>query len=195
MRLADRGGDVDIPVEQLRGAQLSQIVVIFGERRRDYVRARRGCQLHGEAPDASGRADDEDRVALGESEGVDARDGGQSRDGRGPGFREADAARLGRDEVVLRERDQLGPATGLHGRIGMEHEAEDLVADPIAADTASDLLHHAGEVATERHRELVLEHSLQRAHRNEAVDGIDRRGMHTDDDLVRIRARLRDVVP
>jgi hypothetical protein len=42
------------------------------------------------------------------------------------------------DEVVLGNRDQLGPAALVDGRVRMEKKAEHLVAHPIAADAITD---------------------------------------------------------
>lgn len=87
-------------------------------------------------------------------------------------MREVEAARFRRDEVVLRDGDQLGPAPVAHGGVGVEEEAEDFVADLVAADVGAELLDDAGEIAAEDDRELVRGHLLQSAGGDEDVDGL-----------------------
>ena len=126
-------------------------------------------------------------------ERVEGGDRGDRRERRGPCVREVQAARL-RCDVVLRDGDQLRPAPVVHGRVRVEDEAEDLVADPVAADAGADLLDDAGEVAAEGDGELVLDHLLQRTRRDEHVDGVDGGGVHAHEQLVVAGVGLRDVV-
>jgi hypothetical protein len=64
------------------------------------------------------------------------------------------------DEHVLGDGDQLRPASVADGRIGVEEEPEDLVADGVAGDLGPDLLDHADVVAAEGDGVLVLDPHL-----------------------------------
>jgi hypothetical protein len=109
------------------------------------------------AADAAGRADDQDRVAVGQFERIDSHDRGDAGEWRGAGGGEVDTSRSLADEHVLRDGDQLGPASVMDGRVGVEEEAEDLVAHAVAGDLGAGLLDDAGVVASEDDGELVLE--------------------------------------
>ena len=141
-------------------------------------------ELHGEAADAAGGADDEDDLARLEVERVDGRHRRDPGQGCGAGFREPDAGGLVRDRHLLGHDDELGPGAVADGRVGVQDEPEDLVARGEAGHPAADLLDHARVVAAEHDRELVFEHALQHAAGDRGVDGIDRRGVHAHEHLV-----------
>ena len=194
MRFPYRCGDVRVPVDELADAESAKVVVVFGKRRSDHVRACRSDQLDEEAADTAGGPDNENGLALGGRERVEGGDRGDPRERRGSGVREVQAARLRRDEVVFRDGDQLRPAPVVHRGIGMEEEAEDLVSDSVAADAGADLLDDAGEVAAQGDGELVFGHLLQCTRRDEHVDGVDGGGVHAYEQLVVAGVGLWDVV-
>jgi hypothetical protein len=74
-------------------------------------------------------------------------------------------------------------------------EAKDLVACAVAADAGADLLDHAGEVATERDRELVLGHAPQHPAGDRPVDRVDRGRSQAHANLVVAEVRCRQIVP
>ena len=85
---------------------------------------------------------------------------------------------------VLRDSDQLGPASVADGRIGVKHEAKDLVADGVAGDVGADLLDDAGIVAAEDDGELVLDpHLLEQSRGDRVVGRVGRRGMDAHEHL------------
>jgi hypothetical protein len=76
----------------------------------------------------------------------------------------------------------------------VKHEAEDLVADLVAADTRADPLDLAGEVAADGDRELVLGVLPQTAGRDEHVHWIDGGGASAHEKLVVADRRLGQVL-
>jgi hypothetical protein len=96
-----------------------------------------------EAADSTGRADDEQRVALRQFQRVDCEHGSDAGHGCGADGREVNTRRNGRDGDVIWDGDQFGPATVADGRVGFEDEAENLVADGVPGDLWADLLDDA----------------------------------------------------
>ena len=78
MAVPDGGDDVAVTVEVLGDAELAQVVGVPGERRSDDRGTGAGSELDGKAADAAGRADDQDRVSLGERERIDGRECGDT---------------------------------------------------------------------------------------------------------------------
>jgi hypothetical protein len=66
----------------------------------------------------------------------------------------------------------------------MQQEPEHLVPGGIAVDRGTGLLDHAGVVAAQHHRELVLDHASEDAAGDEGVDRVDRGGPDADQQLV-----------
>jgi hypothetical protein len=78
MAVASGGDDVAVTVETLGDTKLAQVVGVLLERRRDDRDTGAGGELHGEATDAAGRADDQEGFSLGESERVGGRECGDA---------------------------------------------------------------------------------------------------------------------
>jgi hypothetical protein len=95
--VADRGDDVAVTVEVLGDAEFVQVVGVLGGRRSDDRGPGSGSELDGEAADAAGRADDQDRFSLGEPERVDARECRDASDWRDAGRGEVDRGGFRRD--------------------------------------------------------------------------------------------------
>jgi hypothetical protein len=66
--VAHGGGQVTVAGQQLADAERAQVGLVLGECGRDDGGAGAGGELDGEAADAAGRADDQDRVAVGKFE-------------------------------------------------------------------------------------------------------------------------------
>ena len=120
--------EVGVPVEELTNPDPAQVVAILGERGSDHIRARGSGELDEEGADATGGADDEHGLARCGRQRVKGRDRSDCRQRGGAGLSEIDAAGLRRG-IVCRDRDQLGPTPVADGRVRVEDEAEDFVAD------------------------------------------------------------------
>src|SRR5437764_8301677 len=118
--------EIGVAVEDFRDAQVMEVLIVFGERRRGHVRACLRREWDEEAADAAGGADHEHGLALGGREGVEGGECADSRQGRGRGVRMVEVRWFGCDEVVFRNGDQLGPAAVVNGWVGVEEEAVDL---------------------------------------------------------------------
>ena len=100
MPLADRGGDVSLTIDDLGGAEISQVLLVLGEARGDDLRAAARGELDREAADASAAADDQNRVPVRYLERIE---GGKSRDGGQRGgacLGEVEPLRLRREEAM-----------------------------------------------------------------------------------------------
>jgi hypothetical protein len=71
-------GEVGVARKDLADAQVFQVFLVFGQSRSDNPRAGVGCELDGEAADASGRTDGQDGYSFGERERVDGRECGDA---------------------------------------------------------------------------------------------------------------------
>lgn len=109
-------------------------------------------------------------------------------------MRQVQGPRLGGDEVVLWDGDQLRPTALVDGRVGVREKAEDLVADLETTNVPTDLLDSAGEVAPECDRELVLDHLLDHAAGDGDVRAVYRRGEYAHEHLTVARVGLRQVI-
>ena len=168
--------------------------MVLGQRGRDYLGARGGGELDEEAANAAHGADHEHGLTLAGRQRFECCERGERRQGDGSGLREIEATRLRRHVAVVRDGDQLGPASVVDLGICVPDEAEDLVADAEAADIGADRLHDAGEVSAERHRKPVLGHLLQCSHGDEGVHRVDGRRVHANEQTVLGRAWLRKIV-
>ena len=148
--------DVRVPIDELRDAEPAQVVLVLGKRRGDHVRARLSGELDEEAADASGGPDDEDGLSFGGRQRVEGSDRADRRERR-----------------AFRDGDELCPASVVHGRVGVEGEAKNLVAGAVAADSDADPLDDSGEVAAEGNGEYMLDHVLQRTRCDENVHRVD----------------------
>ena len=119
MLVAHGGGEVAVAGQQFAEAELAQVGLVLGECRRDDGCAGAGRELDGEAADAARRADDQHRVPVGEVERVEREQGGDAGERRGAGDRDVDAFGRPSNEHVLRDGDQLGPASVVRGRVGV----------------------------------------------------------------------------
>src|SRR5829696_7530411 len=145
--------------EDLADAQVFQVFLVLGQSRSDNPRAGVGCELDGEAADASVRPHDQDSVALGDAKCVYGSKGGDRGQRGGAGAGGVHALGLaGRHR--LGDGYKLGPGALVHRRAHPRVEAEHLGAFREAAHLGARLLHDAGEVAPERDRELVGDHLL-----------------------------------
>jgi DNA-binding MarR family transcriptional regulator len=176
-------------------AELAQEGLVIGQRGRDDVRACARGELHGQAADTAGRADDQQHVALGERERVDERQRRDASQRRGACGREVDRAGNERNGGLLGDRDQLSPGAIAHRRVGVEQESEDLIAGLIAPYARSDLVDDACVVAAEDGVRLIVDaHLGEHASSNRAVDRIDRGGLHAHEHLVASRGGLGQVL-
>ena len=103
-------------------------------------------------------------------------------------------ARGHRGHRVLGHGDQLGPAPAADRGVGVQDEAEHVVAGGVAGDAVADPLDRAGEVAAEDDGELVLDHAGEHPGRDRVVDRVDRRGADADEQLARRGDRVRELV-
>jgi hypothetical protein len=188
--LAHGGDDAALARDDLRDAEAAEVLLVLRQRGSDHGGARRGRQLDGEAADAAGRAGHEQHVALVEVERVDGGHGGDPGQRRGPRRRQVDAVGHGRDRGLLGDGDQLGPGAVARGRVGVRQEAEDLVAGLEARHGVADLLDHAGVVAAEGDRVLVLDaHLGEHPGGDRVVDRVGGGGVHAHEHVVGGRGR------
>src|SRR5215208_321797 len=157
--LVHERGDVGVARKDLADAQVFQVFLVFAQRRSDNPRAGVGCELDGEAADASVRPHDQDCVALGDAKCVYSSKGGDRGQRGGAGAGGVDALGLASRDG-LRDGYKLGPGAVVHRRAHPRDEAEHLVAFREAAHLGAHLLDDSGEVAPEHDGELVLDHVL-----------------------------------
>jgi hypothetical protein len=194
MAVASGGDDIAVSLETLGDTELAQVVGILLERRRNDRGTGAGGELHGEAADAAGRADDQDRLSLGERERVDGRECGEASERGDTGRGEVERGGFRRDLHLRRECDQLGPASLVDGGIRVQDEAEDPVAHRITLDIRADCLDDARVVTAEDDRKVVVDHFPQHPGRDRVVDGVDRGRAHTHDESAGRGCRLGKVV-
>jgi hypothetical protein len=155
---------------------------------------RRGRRAGEEAADAACGAYHQDGVAFREVERVQGGHSGDAGQRGGACRRELHAGRLARDEVVLGNDDQLGPAAVVDGRVGMRQEPVDLVAFGVVPHAGADLLDAASVVAAEHDGELVVDHALEHPGCDGAVGAVDRGGAHAHEHFVVGRRGCREVL-
>src|SRR5829696_892402 len=191
--LVHERGDVGLARKDLADAQVFQVFLVFGQSRSDNPRAGVGCELDGEAADASVRSYDQDCVALGDAKCVYGSKGGDRGQRGGAGAGGVNAVGLASRDG-LRDGYKLGPTSVVHRRAHPRDEAEHLVAFREAAHLGAHLLYDSGEVAPEHDRELVLDHVLEHPGRDGVVYGVHRGGANAHEHLVVGRRRGREVL-
>ena len=174
MRLADGGDDVAFAVEYFGDAEFAQVVGVLRERRSDDRGTGAGGELDGEAADAAGRADDQDRFSLGKRERIDGRECGDASEWSHTGRGDVERGGFRRDLHLRGECDSLGPAALVDGGICVQEEAEDLVAHRVTLDLRADCFDGAGEVTAKDDRKVVVDHLAEHPYRDRVVDGVDR---------------------
>ena len=160
--------------------------LLVGRRRGgDDPRTEQPPELDGGDADATGRAQDEQRLA-----GRDHRAIRESVEGGGVGEQRG-GADLERDRVGQLHDGQLGERDAL-GVAAVEHRGRDAIADGELRDAAADGGDDARHLAARRERHGRLE--LVLAVRDEDVGEVDAAGLDVDQDLARRGDGLGDLV-
>ena len=184
MALAHGRGDVAVAVDDLGDPEAAQIVPVLGQPGGDHGGPGADGQLHREATHPAAGPDHQHGGALAQAQGVVGGQGGEAGQGRRPGLAHVDAGRLAGHRKVLGHHDQLRPGALMHGGVGMQQEPEHGIPGGMAVDRGAGLLDHAGVVAAQHHRELVVDHAPEDAAGDEGVDRVDRGGPDADQQLV-----------
>jgi hypothetical protein len=103
--------EIAVAWQQLADAEFAQVGLVLGQRGGDDHGAGADAELDREAADSTGRADDEQRVALRQFQRVDCEHGSDAGHRCGADGREVKTRRNRRDGDVLWDGDQFGPAT------------------------------------------------------------------------------------
>ena len=189
---ADEG--LDVTVEVLGNAELAQVVSVLRERRSDDRGTGAGGELDGEAADAAGRADDQNRFSLGERERVDGRECGDASERGDAGRGEVERGGFRRDLHLRGECDQLGPASLVDGGIRVQEEAEDLVTHRITLEVRAECFDGARVVTAEDNRKVVVDHFPQHPGHDRVVDGVGLGPAHAHNHAAGRHCRIGQVV-